>query len=66
MVQTDYVLFVLDKENKDLSWSIILLHKEEEVWSAFGGMENPCNEPWLREKEAEHCFISPNFRGNLV
>ena len=45
-------MFVLDKENKDLSWSIILLHKEEEVWSAFGGMENPCNEPWLREQEA--------------
>ena len=59
VVWAGYVMLVRDMENKDFSCSLSVLHKGEHVWCAFWGMENPCNEPCLREQEAAHGNFPP-------
>ena len=66
VVRTGYVLLAPHKEKEDISCSLRVIHKGENVWSAIWVMEKPWNYPRLREQEAAHWNFSPNCRRRLV
>ena len=66
VVRTGYVLLAPHKEKEDISCSLRVIHKGENVWSAIWVMEKPWNYPRLREQEAAHGSFSPNCRRRLV
>lgn len=57
-----YKLLFPNMEKKFFSCQVRVLHKQEQDFSAFYVMKNPCNVPWLRKQEAARCIISPICR----